>query len=139
MTDQGVMRFLLGPAVLLLALACGAPSESEECAAPSSDVAMEEAIRANANDNSWQTRIDDIIRSAPPDSVVKVGVLYHSSPTVEDLALLDELGAVIEHEFTALPALTIRVEVGNLAALAKSERVRSISLPLSVYPTGCGP
>ncbi len=131
-----LLRVALLFAGVLLWVGCADTVGPDPCL-PDRPLASATEGESQAESGDWRAAIDHLVATSPPDSVVKVGVLYHSRPTNEDFALLEELGAVIIHRFKVLSALTIRIAVGNLPVLVQSSRVRLIGLNEPVYPAIC--
>lgn len=96
-----------------------------------------EVAQADTTSGDWRDNFEAFARSLPPDSLVRVAVMYRSPPTEVDRQLLAELDAVITYEFTILPALSIRIPAKGFAVLARNERVVLMSVGSPIVPFGC--
>jgi hypothetical protein len=107
----------------LVTLACS--GDANECDPTGVAFSAADVLSVSAAESDpgagWRRNIDELVASAPPDSIVKAGVLYKSAVTDADRALLNELDAHISYEFTSVPALTVHITVAGLPILAGLE------------------
>lgn len=129
--------FLCALVFLAAMVSCGSPGEPEadECGgtlAPAALITQSDSIR-----QTWRDSWEEYGQSLPPDSVVRLGVMFRSFPTDADRQLLAELDAVITYEFTIIPALSIEIRAEGIVVLARYERVTLLSVGHRYVPFPC--
>ena len=133
------VRRLVGAAVVMVfsvSLSCNQSAQPEtECSQTTEPALLAEFHADTIGD--WRDSVERLIESVPPDSVVRLAVVYVSKPTEQDRQFLLELEATIIYEFQGLHAFGLGIRADRLGTLAGSERVLFISVGAEAFPLGC--
>ena len=70
-----------------------------------------------AADTGWRALIQAQVASVRADTLLEATVAYQDSVTAADRAVLEAAGAELTYEFTGMPAVSIRLNAGELALL----------------------
>ena len=131
-------RLVAAAAVMVfsVSLSCSQSAQPETGCSQTTEPALVAAIQADTIGN-WRDSVERLIESVPPDSVVRLAVVYVSKPTEQDRQFLLELEATIIYEFQGLHAFGVAIRADRLGTLAGSERVLLIGVGAEAFPLGC--